>query len=215
MGPHGDKAARVFAEELSWIKSQEIRSFVLECFDKICPQYFWERPASKRGFYHPKFVDGDGGLVRHVKYACWWGNHMCRAFSGNGQNEDTGPLFDVVIAALIMHDMVKDGDEGRTNGKPPHKATAYHGVELMEAIWHRVLGARTLDTNNESDRDKVLILAGVAAHMGVWTMPEEMRPWNLVGSLARKVATIVHMSDYAASRKVDEVIPKLAGFQPK
>src|SRR4051812_26055815 len=128
MGPQGDKAARNFAEELSLIQDQAIRAFVLDCFDKICPDYFWERSAAKGGRYHPKFVDGVGGLVRHVKYACFWGSQFCRAFSGCGKGDDAGPLHDVVVAALIMHDMVKDGDEGRTIPPSAHKMGAYHGV---------------------------------------------------------------------------------------
>jgi hypothetical protein len=208
MGQQADRAAKFFANELSWIKKPEIRQFVLDAFDKICPDYFWERPAAKRGGYHPGFTDGDGGLCRHVKYACWWGNQLCRAFSGNGQGEDVGPLHDVVIAALILHDVVKDGDAGRSIPKSPFPMGRYHGVEMMEALFHRVLNAQ------QPTEDQLLIMAGVAAHMGVWTEPEKFRPWNLGGSLIKKVATLVHMADYCASRKVDEVIPKLAGQRP-
>jgi hypothetical protein len=207
MGPQAQRASRAFAQELSTIKDQAIRAFVFDVFDKVCPDYFWDRPASKAG-YHPAFVCGPAGLVRHVKYACWWGTQMCRAMSGNGTGDDVGPYHDVVIAALIIHDMVKDGDEGRTRPKTTIRMTNYHGVELMEAIIDRVFAGRT------PTKEELLIIQGVAAHMGVWTKPEEFRPWNLKGSEARKVATLVHLADYAASRKVDEIIPALANFMP-
>lgn len=207
---HGARAARVFGPELAKIGDQRVKDFVIRCYETICPDYFWERPASKRGIYHPAFVDGPGGLVRHVKYGCWLVEQLVRAFSGNGKNEDLGPpqIFNSCMAAMIMHDMVKDGDPGRTIPKAAHPMGAYHGVELAEAIWLRVLGGKV-----EFD-EQLLIIYGVAAHMGVWTQPEEFRPWNLKGSLAVKVATIVHMADYVASRKVDEVILTLAKFQP-
>jgi hypothetical protein len=207
---HGQRAQRAFGPELAKISDQRIKDFVIRCFDTICPDYFWERAASKRGVYHPKFVDGVGGLVRHVKYGCFWLDQFCRAFNGSGQNDDKGPLdvYDSAMAAMIMHDMVKDGDDGRTIPKSPHKISGYHGVEMMDAIWVRVLDGKL------EFPEQALIMFGVAAHMGVWTNIESFRPWNIKGALARKVATLVHMADYAASRKVDEVIPALTGFMP-
>ncbi len=37
----GYKAEKVFAEELKYIKSDNIKKYVLECFDKLTPDYFY------------------------------------------------------------------------------------------------------------------------------------------------------------------------------
>lgn len=209
---HGQRAARAFGPELAYISDPAIKGFVIQCFDTVCPDYFWVRPASKMGVYHPSFVSGDGGLCRHVKYGIWWLNQLLRAFNGSGQGDDVGPrdIADPAYAAMILHDVVKDGDEKRTLPKSPHKIARYHGVEMAEAIWHRVLGGKA------EHEWQAMICYGVAAHMGVWTEPPEFRPWNLKGGTkARKVATLVHMADYCASRKVvEEIIPALTNFMP-
>jgi hypothetical protein len=161
-----------------------------DAFDKVCPEYFWERPAAKRGGYHPGFTDGDGGLAATSSTPAGGVACSVEPSPATWQGEDVGPLYDVVIAALIIHDVVKDGDAGRTIPKAPFPMGKYHGVEMMEAIFHRVLNAQ------KPTEDQLLIMAGVAAHMGVWTEPEKFRPWNLEGSLIKKVATLVHMADY-------------------
>lgn len=208
--PHGDRAFRFFGPEFAEIKDQRIKDFTRRCFDVVCPDYFWVRAASKSGKYHPSFVTGDGGLARHVKYVCYWVGQNSRAWSGNGQGDDIGPqnLFDCAMSAAIMHDMVKEGDPGRRLKPTTIPMINYHGVELMEAIYDRVLGGKI-----EFD-EQLLILYGVAAHMGIWTKPEKFQPWNLTGGAARQVATLVHMSDYAASRKIEDIISKIAVMKP-
>jgi hypothetical protein len=141
MGKQADRANRFFASELSTLK-QETRSWILQIFDEVCPDYFWERPAAKRGGYHPAFADGPRRARSPRQVRLLVGQGILSSVLRQRQRDDTGPLYDVVIAALIIHDIVKDGDEKRTIPKAPEPMGKYHGVEMMEALFHRVLGGK-------------------------------------------------------------------------
>ncbi len=149
----------------------------------------------------------------------YWFEQMCRCFlhGGKGGNDIDSvvevdgvkvDLLDLGIASLLLHDVVKDGDPGRTIPKATFKMGAYHGVEMMEAIRERVLPGK------QATVEQMLIMFGVAAHMGRWTVPFDFSPFRLEGSAAQKFALLVHVGDYCASRRLDEVIPALARSQP-
>lgn len=210
MGPAAQKFMLNFQEEIASLKDQRYKDFIIRVVDGVCPAYFWEREASKGG-HHPQFTNGVGGLVRHVKYACQWMEWLLRALdTENGKDGDPSPLHDICITALLLHDCMKDGDPAKDHLGRSYKAiSGCHGVDMAEAIFTRVLQGRI------EWREQKFILFAIAAHMGVWTGPEPLRkyrPFNLKGSKARKIATLVHIADYCASRKVDAVIPKLTAF---
>jgi hypothetical protein len=208
MGLQADKAAVVFREELGWIRNPVIRQFVLDVFDAFGHDWFWDRPCSLTGKYHPQISQGKGGLIRHVKYACYWGWRLCRALLGNGKKDDPGEHSDIIIAALILHDLMKDGDpqlaskQERMGHGGKSLITGCHGVDLANAVWNRMLGQK-------GTPDQILILYGIAGHMGVWTLPEQYRPYNVKGDLAQKVAQIVHLADYCAAQQADEWLLKV------
>jgi hypothetical protein len=205
---HSERAQQVFAEELSWITRADIRQFVLDVFDRFGHDYFWQREASLSGKYHPAVSLGMQGLVRHVKLACWWGKELIRAHLVGPKDKGTGLHGDHVIAALILHDLMKEGDPTLTS--QPERIgyggntliNGCHGVDLANAITTRML-------NGKLTSDHVLILYGIACHMGHWTLPTEYWPEKINNDLARTIAQIVHMADYAASRKVDAKMAEL------
>jgi len=196
---------------------------VLSCFDKLCPETFWVRAASRSGRYHPQLSAGNGGLVRHTKLAAWWGANNCRQF---GSGYDAGPYYNEVVAALILHDMHKDGDPAQDeirgiqrmpdgsvdrdngNGKAwGDFINGGHGVDMAAAICNRVL-------NNVMNPTNTLVAMGVACHMGVWTTPAEYQPSAIADPVARHVALVVAQSDYCAAQKADEVMGGLAACVP-
>lgn len=206
----GQRAQEVFKRELALIDDEAIRSFVVSVFDKFGVDDWWDRPCSLSGKYHPSISQGKGGLVRHVKYAVWWGDELCRSFfNSTGKDGDRGMIRDVIIAALILHDLMKDGDPELASlperrGRSAHRLiTGCHGVDLANAINERLL-------NGKPSPEQVLICYGIAAHMGPWTIPDAYRPENAPEGLARTVAWAVHTADYAASRKADEEMSRLA-----
>ena len=211
---HSDTARQVFARELGWIADPAIHQFVLDVFDKFGHDFFWARPASLTGKYHPKASQGPGGLIRHVRLACYWGNELNRALLMDVKEKPPtgkvgGKYGDVIVAALILHDLMKEGDptlaaNADRLGFPGSKLIGgCHGVDLANAIWNRML-------NRQGTQEQILILYGIAAHMGIWTLPPEYVPSNIPGDLARAICQVVHLADYAASRKVDDEVEGLA-----
>ena len=187
------KANEVFAQELRMIKNQEVRDFVVRVIDEMAPDYFWTAPSSTSGKYHPQISLGEGGIIRHTKLAVWWGWELMRMDDWHQDEHD------VVTAALLLHDLKKNGDK-LVGGKPTVKnCVNIHGMELAREIRMRMFPPGTpvppiLDE----------VLNGVYYHMGRWTDPDWK--WQLsksVGWRDARTAEIVHMADYCASRRVD------------
>lgn len=205
------KAEVVFADELAYIGSDEIRGFVIDVFNKFTPDYFWSVPCSTSGKYHPKVSIGPGGLVRHVKYAVWWGLEIMQCWPNLSET-----AIDEVIAALILHDLLKNGDKLDTRGFPTLKnSTGVHGPYLGGKIAAWIGGElgkpETAVRFQEPDRIS-RILAGIDGHMGIWTDPsyEMFKPQYMsTDQKTYDVATIVHLADYCSSRKADEEMQTL------
>ncbi|KKN69777.1 hypothetical protein LCGC14_0437230 [marine sediment metagenome] len=198
------KAETIFAHELSQIHTKEIKQFVIDCFDKLCPDYFWTCPCSTTGKYHPQVSLGVGGLVRHTKLAVWWGLELLRALGNSPElyNIPDHLLYDEAIATLLLHDMLKNGKGLNAQGYSLEQGvTGTHGVTLVKKM---------LDLD-AGEGVSTRILAGIAGHMGIWTTDPAYRPDNIPSPDRKAFAQLIHLVDYCASRKVDEIYHKLQG----
>lgn len=190
------KAETVFKTELAMIRSPEIRAFVLRVFDTLAPEYFWTAPASTSGKYHPAISLGAGGIVRHTKLAVWWAVELDRAVPRDASQSAT--FIDEVIAALLLHDLKKNGEALSPMGKPTlDNATAIHGVYLGDQIEVRLFPPGT-KPNDWQQR----IINAIKTHMGRWTAEGYAQP-------STDVDVLVHAADYCASRRVDGVMSGL------
>ncbi len=204
------KAETIFAYELSLIHDNSIKQFVIDCFDKLCPDYFWTCPCSTTGKYHPQVSLGVGGLVRHTKLAVWWGIELLRALvlGSSPGFEDMLPfqLQDEIIATLLLHDMIKNGKGLNAQGRPLEKGvTGTHGVTLANKI-----GDECFTVPEEIEASCYRILTGIACHMGIWTTDPEYRPnCETLDYTHKAFANLIHLADYAASRKVNEIYLEL------
>lgn len=195
----------VFAKELAQISNPNLVAFVIEA-SSLTFDGFWKRPAAKNNAYHPEISCGDGGLVRHVKYAIKLGVQWCRAnddfVPGHDQwMGDTAKTksMDIVIAALILHDMMKEGDPDKAHLPERSQGryiTGCHGMDMASAINAKIL-------KGQVSREHSLILYAIACHMGVWTVDPNFYPQNLSCPDHRAVAMLVHTADYFSSRKTD------------
>ena len=195
------KVETIFKKELNQIHDKDIKQFVITCFDKLCPDYFWTCPCSTTGKYHPQVSLGVGGLVRHTKLAVWWGIELLRAVGTSPELKDITTLQDEVIATLLLHDMIKNGKGLNAQGRPLERGvTGTHGVTLVKKI---------LDSDIPDVRSYDRILVGITAHMGIWTTDPMRRPDVINTPTEKAFANLIHLADYCASRKVDEIYYKL------
>lgn len=200
------KVTDLFQSELQKIRDENIKNFVVNCFDELCPDYFWTCPCSTSGKYHPKVSLGVGGLVRHTKLAVWWGLELIRAIGSAPELKDipTVQLQDEIIATLLLHDLIKNGKGLGPDGRPLESGvTGTHGVILAEKINTEALDQ---DLSNESSER---ILDGIAGHMGIWTTDSKYRPDNETEPNRRAFTNLIHLADYCASRKVDDIYSEL------
>ena len=196
---------KVFEHELSLIKSQEIKQFVIDVFDKLCPDYFWTCSCSTSGKYHPQVSLGEGGLVRHVKLAVWWGFELLRALGTSPELKHipSDQLQDEVIATLLLHDLLKNGEGLDSDGRPLDRSvTGTHGVTLAQNIISSHIFLKDGYSLNR-------ILVGITAHMGIWTTDSTQRPDHIIDASDEAFANLIHLADYCASRKVDSIYATL------
>lgn len=196
-----NKAEIVFEDEIGFIEDSNIKNFVIKCFDKLTPDYFWTVPCSTSGKYHPQISIGHGGLVRHVKYAVWWGIELMLCWPGLKII-----AIDEIIAALLLHDLKKNGEKLDDKGFPTlENASAVHGPYLGKQI------RETFAEDVKSERIDRIVCA-IEGHMGIWTslQYEDMKPEKqTVDDTLYSVCMLVHLADYCASRKVDKAITLL------
>lgn len=197
------KAEKIFEYELALIHDQKIKDFILECFAEFCPDYFWTCPCSTSGKYHPQISLGENGLVRHVKLAVWWGLELVWAMVGLPELKEIPiwQLQDEVVATLLLHDLIKNGEGLGPDGRPLDRSViGTHGVTLAERI------TAFYDITEETKFDR--ILEGIACHMGVWTTDDNFKPFS-------DFTHLVHLADYCASRKVDDKMLELENEKTK
>ena len=97
--------SETFKLELETIKNDRIRQFCIEMLEDA-PDYFFTVPASSTGKYHPKFAQGEQGLIRHTKALVGIANDLLALEQFDFNNETK----DMIRVAGILHDAKKHGD---------------------------------------------------------------------------------------------------------
>jgi len=197
----GTLATRIFADELSVISNPRIVEFVVDCFEKFTPEYFWTVPASTSGKYHPKVSIGPGGLVRHTKLAVWWGLQLMNCWP-----ELHDEIIDEAIAALLLHDLNKNGEKLNSRGYSTLKnGAAYHGIYLAKKITEMRKDKHTDDFELSIKR----IIFAIESHMGRWSDSEYPVSGFSTNNKCENLCFLVHLADYCASRKCDSAAKQI------
>lgn len=217
---HAALVQKHFGGELGLIANPSLRQLVIDSTAQFCAPYFWERPAAKGNRFHPEVSCGDGGLVRHVKYACWCAMELMRAWdqypegtTSNNMNGARTRNQDVIIAALILHDMMKEGDPflahlPERQGKEGSKLIGgCHGIDMASAMYFRLFKGQV------QSREHWSILYAIAGHMGVWTADPAFIPQNIADPEYRHIALLTAGADYFSSRKADAQMRELLAYQ--
>lgn len=172
-----------FETEINRITNRDLQLFVKFFLVNYVPSYFWEIGASSSGKFHPKFSQGQGGLVRHTKAACLFLEDLLRMSSYAYMGEEK---HDLCRVALILHDTAKYG-LGKEMDKTQYK---YHAVKAAEQVgyaWHEYF----------DEEAPYLLTQAIRSHMGQWS-EKENRPFT-------QIDRAVHMADYMSSRSYIDI----------
>lgn len=179
-----DKIA-TFNDELALIKEERIKKFITHCIGKL-PNYFFEMPSSMTGKYHPAYALGKGGLVRHTKAAV----KIAESLLQLQQNRHLP--HDLIIAALILHDGIKQGTAGTGSTVFEHPLRA---TEFVQVVYAEVPESELTIKQREVE----YLMKLISCHMGQWNASDKS---DVVLPLPQTGAQkFVHMCDYLASRK--------------
>ena len=179
----------MFKEEILKIKDKKIKKFTAVAVSKL-PDYFFEVAASSSGKYHPSYVLGKGGLVRHTKAAV---KIALELFQNTTIQSFTDLEKDMILSAIILHDGVKHGLNGSkyTVATHPKLICEYiaNDEELTEMLDESVLNS---------------ILTNMWTHMGQWDYDYRSKK-VVLDRPETEMQKLVHLCDYIASRKCIEV----------
>ena len=177
--------SKEFENEIALISDKDKQDFVRYYFDNnYVPKYFWEIGASSTGKYHPKFAQGDGGLVRHTKAVVMFAQELLRMSSYAFMKDE---YKDLAIIACLCHDTCKYGESEFDKDR-----YSIHGELASQNVaqaWYDYFGTEC----------PYLLTNAILTHMGQWSTE---RPFTQIDRL-------VHLSDYVASRNFID-IPSLA-----
>lgn len=177
--------SRLLEEEINLIGNNSLKKSLRTFIDK------WESklihmPCSFSGKYHPPEERGSGGLVLHIKRMCKLANGLKTQLSIDDNS------FDILIAAIILHDMsnlmiYEMNDEGK-----------WIGNRELYKEWHEELSYAMFIPHFAPDvpltSDLPLRLqALIHSHTGGWT-PQNKQPY-------RKLEIILSTLDYIDSRE--------------
>lgn len=165
-----------FEKELNLIKNENVKNLTLKVLIEA-PQWFFTKPASSSGNFHPEYTRGEGGLMMHTKAVVYLLKEMFRS-----QMYDIDEYHqDLLLLSAIAHDTKKFGNleyGGRTIKEHPELAATY--VEDINKAY------------NFLDVDSIdYIKRCITSHMGIWgnTKPETIDE------------QLLHLADLLASRK--------------
>lgn len=173
-----------FNKEYTYIKNKKYRDN-LKIMVNLIPDYFFSVPASSTGKYHPSFSLGEGGLVRHTKFAVRIAYELFQDESITGifnQNEK-----DLMIFALVLHDSLKSGLIKEEYTKFDHPLLASNYIKENK------------DKLTLTDNEIKFVCSIIESHMGPWN--KDYKGNEILPLPKNKYQKFVHMCDFLASRK--------------
>jgi hypothetical protein len=89
---------------LEFVKDEELSKKTRDILEQYVPDYFWTKPSSSSGKYHPFDERGKFGLVLHTCRVVKVADDLCVAAQITNNERDN------LIVAAILHDTLKYGD---------------------------------------------------------------------------------------------------------
>lgn len=192
------KREKILEPEIEAIQDRRIRNFSRWVLREVAPAYFWVAPASLTGRYHPGWASDKGGLIRHTKLVTLVASDLCRAFEIEGVKRDQ------VVAAAIIHDVVKFGIEGPEDGT--YTDYARHDFAMRDRVEEVMKEQGEIDKLDEEDGKLRRILLIAETHLGRWSQCP--RPMKMLQQ------RVLHIADYVSAMPCFKEI-ELASIMPE
>jgi hypothetical protein len=178
----------IFQKELDYIWNPKIKEFAEKSL-VYAPDYFFVIPASSGGKYHSTFASGEGGLVRHVRAAVRIAVELYRMDMFNYFTSDEK---DLIIVALLLHDLCKSGIPKQSFTVPDHPLVAAKYINDNPDL-HGII----------TEEQLLIVLDAIRSHSGQWNKD---RSGNVILPKPKtKLQNFVHLIDMLASRKFLEM----------
>lgn len=168
-----------------------MRAYIREYVRTTVPSYWLIVPSSASGLHHPKFSQGQQGVLRHSRMAALVAKNLCQLNEFN----EVDPL--IAVCACILHDTYKYGYDGAEQ----HAVYAHPSI-AAEEFYNWFIHYHNNKTTNSSEDDEMLhkditeICKAIHSHMGQWH-----KDFSSSTSKVSKTEQLVHLADYIASRK--------------
>lgn len=164
------------------INNKSIRDFTITILNAMDAS-FYKMPASITGKYHPEECCKEGGLIRHIQRACYFGQIFIKSCKWDADDLRG----DIILASLLLHDIGKK--EKYQNG--------------WEYPLHPVIGMQFAERfKNLIDIKHWNIIAScILQHMGPWSPNKTKKPLNKYNMFE----LFVYQADYLASNKTLEI----------
>ena len=176
--------SQFFEREILNIESEDLRDFVRFFFNEKVGAWFWESGASSSGKYHPKFAQGEGGLVRHTRAVEMVCEELMRMSSYAYMKAE---YKDYARVACLLHDTRKYGS-GDAEDKNCYAQHGKLAADDVAAAWQEFFGSPC----------SAFLYHAILSHMGQWVEDREDRPFTNIDRL-------VHLADYIASRSFFDI----------
>lgn len=155
-------------QPLGNIFNMAIRQFVNDCIFSYAPSIYWSKPSAFHKGHHPMDEHSQWGNFKHVKRTIIIASMLSEA-EQLSQHEN-----DLLIAALIIHDIGKYGVDGKM------KQIQKNHMELV----------RQMIPKDKRSKDIEEIISIAETHAGQWGL---IKPKT-------KLQKLCHYADYIASR---------------
>lgn len=169
-----------FKTEIDKIVDYNLKDFCRFMFNEEVPDYFFKIGASASGKFHPKFSQGEGGLIRHTKAVFWFADELIR--SSYYYLEDV--YKDYILVACLLHDIAKYGMKDEMD-KSQYSSHPENASEMIANAWETFF----------SEPAPFVLLNAVASHMGKWGKTKALT----------QIDRCVHLADYVASRNFIDI----------
>ena len=175
----------LFKRELLLIKDDNIRRLVEVCLCNAPDYIFVDCPSSTSGKYHPIDEISADGTILHTKRVVAIAYELSRGL-------DISDKSDIVVAAAILHDMVKQGFESGGHTVKDHP-------QLMADLLLKVYIDGFKDLISEESISQ--IYWAIAHHYGPWSLKRTKKPMDEY----TLVELSVYLADYICSRRYVKV----------